>query len=382
MHVKGGGNLYVGTNDTSRGRLDLYGPSGDQAGGQLLIYNSADNDGTEEYYIMQTTADEAFNIGSASNVDMLKFLVGGTIKSTVALDVDAALTATTVDADTDFTVGGTVITDNTITDDGTLDIVATQVDHSTGLVTIGADDTTPGVLYLYGGADTENGGVLRWYLDAGDDATIEFYDARVNNDDLLIGSDGVSGMLKFIAETSCQFTVPLDVDAALTATTVDADTDFTVGTTVITSGDISSASLTLPDAGKVTWDPSPASDATMTGDMISQTVDANASGIGALLYKASDGNWEEADADSSATMGMLGIAVESGTGTKDVLIRGFVKDTAWSWTPGAQLFASTTTGAITATAPSATGDIVQVVGYATEATVMYFNPSVDFIEVA
>ena len=38
----------------------------------------------------------------------------------------AAITGTTIDATTDFTIGGTVITDNTITDDGTLAIVTTN----------------------------------------------------------------------------------------------------------------------------------------------------------------------------------------------------------------------------------------------------------------
>jgi hypothetical protein len=56
---------------------------------------------------------------------------GGTF--TGAVTASAGLTGTTIDATTDFTIGGTVITNNTITDDGTLTITAT-----TG-ITLGQD---------------------------------------------------------------------------------------------------------------------------------------------------------------------------------------------------------------------------------------------------
>jgi len=68
--------------------------------------------------------------------------IGGAIKgnlSTNAITFPGALTVTgaiaggTIDATTDFTIGGLVITDNTITDDGTLTITAT-----TG-ITLGQD---------------------------------------------------------------------------------------------------------------------------------------------------------------------------------------------------------------------------------------------------
>ena len=80
-----------------------------------------------------TNADElvvlafkTFEVG-----DAVSAASGGTFGG--AVTCSAGLTGTTIDATTDFTIGGTVITDNTITDDGTLTITAT-----TG-ITLGQD---------------------------------------------------------------------------------------------------------------------------------------------------------------------------------------------------------------------------------------------------
>ena len=73
---------------------------------------------------------------------------------------------TTCDATTDFTIGGTVITDNTITDDGTLVIASTTAtSFSDGNIThvgdlncdsISVDDAAVGLDLVFGGATTLN----------------------------------------------------------------------------------------------------------------------------------------------------------------------------------------------------------------------------------
>lgn len=98
-----------------------------------------------------------------------------------------------------------------------------------------------------------------------------------------------------------------------------------------------------------------------------------------LLYLASDGEWAIADADAVSTAGgLLSIALASGTdgNALSVALPGsFVRDDTWNWTPGATLYVSTTAGDITATAPSATDDVVREIGHAVTADVIFFNPA-------
>jgi hypothetical protein len=140
--------------------------------------------------------------------------------------------------------------------------------------------------------------------------------------------------------------------------------------------------IKYPDAGQTLYDISPASNQTATGDTTSETLFANNFGFGNALYQKSDGEWADADADAISTMPCRALALESGTGTKLVLRRGWIRDDAWSWTPGAPVYISTTGGGLTQTKPSGTGDQVQIVGYAETADILDFNPSTVIVEVA
>ena len=64
-------------------------------------------------------------IDGTANIDSLVAdtadIDGGTVdNATIGANTHTSIKGTTIDATTDFTIGGTVITDNTITDDGTL----------------------------------------------------------------------------------------------------------------------------------------------------------------------------------------------------------------------------------------------------------------------
>ena len=130
----------------------------------------------------------------------------------------------------------------------------------------------------------------------------------------------------------------------------------------------------------ISWDHTPSADHQANGDIATMQVDTNGTGIGAALHMDTDGNWIEADADATTTMPCQAMALETGTGSKKILLRGFMRDDTWAWTVGGLVYVSTTTGALTQTAPSATGDQIQVVGYATHADRMYFNPSLVLVE--
>jgi hypothetical protein len=138
----------------------------------------------------------------------------------------------------------------------------------------------------------------------------------------------------------------------------------------------------IPDGKGLLFDDTPGTDDTGTGDIASMTVDENTVGVACALHMDTDGNWIEADADtaSAADMPCQALALETGTGTKKVLLRGFARNDDWAWTVGGLIYVSTTTGTLTQTAPSTTGDMVQIVGFATHADRMYFNPSYTMIE--
>ena len=122
-------------------------------------------------------------------------------------------------------------------------------------------------------------------------------------------------------------------------------------------------------------------DHTTCGMTATMTVDTNSVGVGCTLYMASDGNFDEADADSAATMPCTALATVTGTGSLEVLLMGFMRDDSWSWTVGGILYVSTTAGGLTQTAPVGTGDQVQVVGYATHADRIYFQSNIAMAEV-
>lgn len=136
-------------------------------------------------------------------------------------------------------------------------------------------------------------------------------------------------------------------------------------------------------APTMVYNPTPSNDLEATGFKTTLTVDVNATGIGAALYVASDGNLEEADADAAATMPCVAVALETGIGSKQVLLQGFVRNDAWNWASvGQPVYVSTTAGAFTQTPPGGTGDQVQVVGVALTADIIYFRPDLTLVEIA
>lgn len=79
----------------------------------------------------------------------------------------------------------------------------------------------------------------------------------------------------------------------------------------------------------------------------------------------------------------MGLSDGTAEQTIEVLLQGFVRDDSWNWaTLGGLIYASGTAGALTQTPPAASGDQVQIVGFATHADRMYFNPNYGLVEVA
>lgn len=127
----------------------------------------------------------------------------------------------------------------------------------------------------------------------------------------------------------------------------------------------------------------PGTDLISNGIIISATVDTNAEGIGAPLFMAADGHFDTADADADTTAPCVALALETGTGTKKVLLYGVIRNDAWNWTIGpgkaSLIYLSTTVGTLTQTQPTGTNNVVQIVGWAISADVMFFNPQLNYI---
>jgi uncharacterized protein (TIGR02145 family) len=118
-----------------------------------------------------------------------------------------------------------------------------------------------------------------------------------------------------------------------------------------------------------------------SGVITNGTVDMNSTGFGAALFIASDGNYEEADADNIATMPCVALALERSTGNRKVLLQGYLSYEAWTWIPGGLIYVSPTTGELTQIIPSTSGQQVQIVGYASKTNTIYFNPNLMLIEI-
>jgi hypothetical protein len=119
---------------------------------------------------------------------------------------------------------------------------------------------------------------------------------------------------------------------------------------------------------------------TYEGKVITVTVDDASAVFTSTLYCASDFHYERADADSAATMPCRALALESGAGSKKVLIEGQICHTGWNWTYG-DMYVSIGTGSLTQTRPTGTGDQVQRIGWALSADTVYFRPDSTVVEI-
>tara|TARA_R100000951_G_scaffold849_1_gene2652 strand:+ start:3311 stop:6070 length:2760 start_codon:yes stop_codon:yes gene_type:complete len=109
--------------------------------------------------------------------------------------------------------------------------------------------------------------------------------------------------------------------------------------------------------------------------------------VGRIYHYKSDGTWELANADAIATSdGLLAVALGAASDTNGMLLRGMVTLDHDPGAVGDVLYVQSdnagTTGHATATAPSATGDCVRIVGYCVHASAgnIWFNPDNTFVE--
>ena len=143
--------------------------------------------------------------------------------------------------------------------------------------------------------------------------------------------------------------------------------------------------LGVDAAGDVTLTAAPGSNLTATGIKITLTANENQA-FGDVCRIDSAGEAAIADASAYATASALFMSLGTVTtgNPGSYLSLGIARNDTWAWTVGDYIYLSTTgtTGnTLTQTAPSTTGEIVQVLGVATHADRVYFKPELIQIEV-
>lgn len=173
-----------------------------------------------------------------------------------------------------------------------------------------------------------------------------------------------------------------DVDVSADASVFDVvsvagTTPAALGLALLDDADAATARATLGlGTGAVALDPTPDSDHTFSGPSVSMTAGEDLA-FPEVVYCKSDGKMGKADADAAATAPVVAMAsatIANNAAGVFILPGSFVRDDTWNWTIGGLIYLSTTAGELTQTAPSGTDDVVQIVGWAYTADVMFFYP--------
>ena len=288
--------------------------------------------------------------------------------------------------------GATTLTDGGILlGSGTSAITATAV-LADGEMIVGDGTTDPAI---------ESGATLRTSIGLGDVATRDtgisnnnipiFTSGAADDDFLRIDGTAVEGLSA--SEVAAAIEANIDAVGALDSGSITsnfgtinngASAITTTGT--VSTGDISAGgNVTLADAKSVIFDAAPASDHNAAGLIASMTAGATLA-FGDAVYQKSDGEMHLGDADAASTAGVVALAVASGSdgAASNFMFYGFARDDSWNWTVGGLVYLSTTGtsgNTLTQTAPTGSGDIVQILGVATHADRIFFNPSLTYAEV-
>jgi len=111
-------------------------------------------------------------------------------------------------------------------------------------------------------------------------------------------------------------------------------------------------------------------------------VDGNSVGFGCAFFINSSGNMEEAKATDQSTMPCVALALEDSTGDHQVLFWGRIRNDSWNFSVGSYIYIDTNAGQITDSRPNNSGDVIQVVGVALAANIVFFNPSYVTVEIS
>ena len=350
---------------------------------------------------------------------------GGTVNnSVIGGSTAAAITGTTIDAETDFTIGSTVITDDSIVMTPTANDTVTIAGATDGVLNVTTVDTAAASANLNfvidGAVDVdaattinldsgsgiwtlEDGGteVLRFTESGSGDVTIKLV---TNAKDLIFTDNGDATGLT-IKDAAAGIVVPGEVmttkvsytdgDDALTiadggGVTFPQSSTFTSGLTA--NDDITIAadkSLNLPHASHIAFTDPIADNSIDDHDAqgIIMTFKAGSTVTPfSPVYLHTDNEVHEADADEIAKMPCIGVSVNvsdvADGADIEVMVLGLIRDDDFNFgTAGAPVYvAAGDPGLMTNTAPSGTDDVDQIVGHSIGDDALFVQPCLTTIE--
>lgn len=157
-----------------------------------------------------------------------------------------------------------------------------------------------------------------------------------------------------------------------------------ISASMIAASAVSEGNLNFPITS-TNLTPAPGTDLTSTGIKVALTANENQA-FGDVCYIDADGEAHLGDADAVATskiVAMCADATIAANASGNYLLLGVARQDAWNWTPGGLVYltvTATTGNTLSQTAPTGTDDCVVVIGIATHADRLFFNPSLDIIE--
>jgi hypothetical protein len=223
------------------------------------------------------------------------------------------------------------------------------------------------------------GNIIAQFTTGAANCFLEFLDSSTGSNKVYLGAIGDDMVIFGDGTSAIRITTSGVLDVANSACVLDEDTLGTDSATQLATQQSIKAYIdnkSYLDLGSILT-----GDGAYVGTKMTVTVDDASTIFGDVLAQAADFNYDRADADAAANSVGLVMALSSGSGSKEVLIEGQVCETDWAWSAGL-LYLSTTTGKMTQTAPSGTGDQVVAVGWALSADTIYFKPSLVLAEIA
>jgi len=246
----------------------------------------------------------------------------------------------------------------------------------------GVQGTTTGRIQLYGSGSNEGGEIqldgatgygTAWYIDRYQNNIRFHYDGTIRFQVYSTGNALVGAAL--VVTGSCEAASFSTTGNITVGGTVDGKDVSGLCTTAEAQQYVEDTGLVLSASKSINIDGSPA-DATYTG--IVMDIDTTGCATYDAVYIDGTNSVLPADADQITTMPAIGIVVAAGK----VLTHGVVRhDATFAVAAASKVYVSTTAGDLTTTAPSGTGDIVQVFGITVGADMIFVNPSLDWITV-